>query len=67
VDTYDKPNHFHNNGHSIPINKLNRAYTYQTIEFTLNQCGEKVIFAQHEIALIILLLELSIKEHIAKQ
>jgi len=51
------------NGHSIPIDKLNKAYTHQKIDF---QSGEKVIPAQHEIALSISLLELSIKEHITK-
>ena len=55
------------NGHSVPMEKLNKAYTHQTIEFTCSQCGEKVIPAQCEIALSISLLELSIKEQIAEQ
>jgi len=53
--------------HSIPIEKLNKAYTHQTIAFTQSQRGEKVISAQREIALNISLLELSIKEQLAEQ
>jgi len=41
------------NGHSVPIEKLNKAYTHQKIEFTCSQRGEKVIPAQREIALSI--------------
>ena len=55
------------NGHLVPSDKLNKAYTYQKIEFTHSQCGEKVIPAQHEIALRISLLELSVEEQIAEQ
>jgi len=55
------------NGHSVPINKLDKAYTHQKIEFTRSQRGEKVIPAQHEIALSISLLEMSIKEQIIEQ
>ena len=29
------------NGHSVPIDKLNKAYTYQKIEFTRSQRGER--------------------------
>jgi len=49
------------NGHFIPIHKLNKAHTYQKIEFTHSQCCEKVIPTQRQIALTILLLMLSIK------
>jgi len=55
------------NGHSVPIDKLNKAYTHLKIEFIRSQRGEKVISAQREIALSILLLELSIKEQIVEQ
>ena len=55
------------NGHSVPINKLDKAYTHQKIEFTRSQRGEKVIPAQREIALSISLLEMSIKEQIIEQ
>ena len=48
-------------GHWVPINKLDKAYTHQQIEFTRSQRGEKVILAQREIALSISLLELSLK------
>ena len=54
-------------GHSVAINKLDKAYTHQKIEFTRNQCGEKVIPAQREITLSISLLELSIKEQNIEQ
>lgn len=49
------------------VNKLNKLYTHKKIEFTRNQHSEKVIRAQHEVALTILLLKLSIKEQIVKQ
>ena len=52
------------NGHSVPINKLNKVYTHQKIEFTHSQHSEKVIHPQREIALSISLLKLSIKEQI---
>jgi len=55
------------NGHSVPIDKLNKAYTHQKIYFTHSQCGEKVILAQREIALSISLLELSAKEQITEK
>ena len=55
------------NGHSVPIDKLNKSYTHQKIEFTCNQRSEKVIPEQHKIALSILLLEVFIKEQIAEQ
>jgi len=55
------------NGHSVSIDKLNKAYTHQKIEFTHSQRGEKVIPAQRKIALSISLLELSIKEQIVGQ
>ena len=55
------------NGHSVPINKLDNAYTHQKIEFTCSQRGEKVIPAQREIALSISLLEMSIKEQILER
>ena len=55
------------NGHLVPTNKLDKAYTHQKIEFTRSQRGEKVIPTQHEIPLTISLLELSIKEHIDEQ
>ena len=50
------------NSHSIFIEKLSNAYTHQKIEFICSQCGEKVMAAQREVALIISLLELSVKE-----
>jgi len=34
------------NSHSVPIEKLSKAYTYQKIEFTRSQRGEKVMPAQ---------------------
>jgi len=49
------------NGHSVPIGKLNKAYTYQ-IEFTPSQRGKKLMPAQRETTLAILLLKLSVKE-----
>ena len=55
------------NGHSAPIDKLNKAYAHQNLEFTRSQRGEKVIPAQREIALSISLLEMSIKEQIIEQ
>jgi len=55
------------NGHSIPIDKLNKAYTHKKIKFTRSQHGEQVMPTQREVALSILLLELSIKEQIAEQ
>ena len=55
------------NGHSIPIEKLSKAYTHQKIELTRSQRGEKVTPAQREVALTISLLELSIKEYIIEQ
>jgi len=55
------------NGHFVPIKKLNKAYTHKKIEFTCSQRGDKVIPAQREIALSISLLELSIKEQVAKK
>jgi len=55
------------NGHSVPIDKLYKAYTHQKIEFTRSQRGENVIPAQREIALRISLLELSIKEQITER
>ena len=54
-------------GHSVLIDKLSKAYTYQKIEFIRSQRGEKVIPTQREIALSISLLELSIKDQIAEQ
>jgi len=36
------------NGYSVPINKLNKAYTRQKIKFTRNQRGERVIPAGQE-------------------
>jgi len=54
-------------GHSVPIDKLNKAYTQQKIEFTFSQHSEKVIIAQCEIALSIPLLELSVKEQIVEK
>ena len=54
-------------GHCVPIDKLNKAYIHQKIEFTRSQHGEKVIPAQREIALSISLLELFIKEQIVEQ
>jgi len=50
------------NGHSVPIDKLNKAHTHQKIQFIRNQRGEKVIPAQREMALSISLLELSITD-----
>jgi len=55
------------NGHLVPIDKLNKAYTRQKIQFTSSQRGEKVIPAQSEIALSISLRELSIEEQITEQ
>ena len=51
-------------GHSVPIEKLSEAYTYQKIDFTRSQRGEKVMPTQREVALTISLLELSVKEQI---
>jgi len=31
------------NGHSVPIDKLNKAYTHKKIEFIRSQRGEKVL------------------------
>ena len=67
MHTDHKPNHMTINGHPVPIEKLSKAYTHQKIEFTCNQCGEKVMPAQHEVALTISLLELSIKEQTVEQ
>ena len=53
-------------GHQVPTDKLNKAYIHKKIEITRSQCGEKVIPAQGDVALIISLLELSIKEQIAE-
>jgi len=55
---------FTKNSHSIPINKLNRAYTYQKIEFTCSQHDEKLMPGQREIALTISVVDLSIKVQI---
>jgi len=55
------------NGQSVPIEKLNKAYTHKKLEFTRSQRGENVIPAQRKISLSISLLELSIKEQIAEQ
>ena len=55
------------NGDSVLIDKLNKAYTHQKIEFTRSQGGEKLIPAQRGITLSISLLKLSIKEQITKQ
>ena len=52
------------NGHSVPIEKLSKAYTHQNIEFTRSQRGEEVMPAQREIALTISLLESSIEYQI---
>ena len=52
------------NGHSVPIEKLSKAYTHQKVEFIRSQRGEKVMPAQRKVALTISLLELSVKEHI---
>ena len=52
------------NGHVVPIDKLNKAYTHKKIEVTCSQRGEKILPAQCEIALSISLLKLPIKEHI---
>ena len=54
-------------GHSIPIDKLNKAYTYQKIYFAHNQHGKKLILAKHEITLTISALDLLVKEQIAEQ
>jgi len=51
----------------VPVDKLNKAFNHQKINFTRNKHGEKVIPAQREIALTISLLKLSIKERIAEQ
>ena len=50
------------NGHLVIIDKLNKAYTHQKIKFTHTQHDEKVVPAQGEVVVTILLLELSIKE-----
>ena len=50
------------NGHLIPIDKLNKAYTHQKMEFTGNRHGEIVIPTQCQMALTISLLKLSLKE-----
>ena len=55
------------NSHSVLIEKLNKAYTHQKIEFTHSQHDEKVMPAQQEVALAISLLELSVKEQIVEQ
>ena len=55
------------NGHSTPIEKLNKTSSRQKIDFTLSQHGEKVMPAQREITLTILLLELPIEEQNAEQ
>ena len=55
------------NGYLVPIEKLNKAYTHQKIELTRSQRGQKVMPAQREIALTILLLKLSIKEQIVEE
>jgi len=55
------------NGHSVSIEKLSKAYTHQKIEFACNQLGDNIMPAQCEIALIISLLKLSIKEQIPEQ
>ena len=55
------------NGHSVPIEKLRKAYTHQKIKFTRSQRGEKIMSAQCEVALTISLLELSVKEQIIEQ
>lgn len=55
------------NGHLVPIDKSNKAYTDQKTEFICNQLDEKVIAAQREIILTISLLELSMKEQISEQ
>ena len=55
------------NCHSVLIDKLNKVFTHQKIEFIRSQRGEKVIPAKREIAITISLLELSIKEQIAEQ
>ena len=52
------------NGHSVPIEKLSKAYTHHKIEFTRSQHGEMVMPAQREVVLTISLLELSVKEQI---
>ena len=49
------------NSHSVPIEKLSKAYTHQKIEFTRSQRGEKVMPAQQEVALTMSLLELLLK------
>ena len=55
------------NGHSVPIEKLSKAYNHEKIEFTRSQHGEKVMPAQREGALTISLLKLSVKEQIIEQ
>jgi len=50
------------NRNSVPIEKLSKACTHQKIEFTCSQPSEKVMPTQHEVALTISLLELSVKE-----
>ena len=55
------------NGHSVPIEKLSKAYTHQKIEFIRSQRGEKVISAKRDVALTISLLDLSIKHQIIEQ
>ena len=55
------------NGHSVPIQKLNKAYTHQKIEFTRSQRGHKVMYAQREVAMTISLLELFVKEKIVEE
>ena len=54
------------NGHSVPVEKLSKAYTHHKIEFTRSQRGEKVMLIQGEIALTIPLLELSIEDQIVE-
>ena len=53
--------------HLVPIDKLNKIYSYREIKFIRNQRGEKVIPAEHEMTLTISLLELTIKVHIVEQ
>ena len=67
MHTNHKTNNINNNGHSVPIGKLSKAYTHQKIEFTCSQYGEKIMPVQREVALTISVLDLSIKEHIAEQ
>ena len=40
-------------GHSVPIEKLSKAYTHHKIEFTRSQHGEKVMPAQCKVVLTI--------------